>query len=406
MGVTKAAKERVSRLAASFAAYLLDKDKNSWTWDDLKAEWVKHCQQQADYTGQFSLGLRQLIAFKVVKYKKREAVYVLTLQTSKTKLQKWRDARPAEKAGLVGNRPYTPPTTFKRALEVWSLPSHFAKLKSLNPYQMKQEVSALLERRGTLSLTTRQVSEAGGLFQLEDMNMKLSKKQLDHWAETFHDLLYTEELQMAFDIAVYDQDVKEKLKVIRKAGESGNEPILHRLWVPGLAEKRPSVLRGDRVLVIDSAYIRFRAYAHRVGLDYVDLSFHKSFQNRPPFKVQFFFSRTPLKLMHRALDDTASRIQSLYSDRRPTQQRGGVARQIGVGAVQLNQPQQGFVQAVVRGRQIYSCNLTQEDLELAGQLRGPSSEPRDRRLKNLPKRELFHQTDEMLGRRDCITLRF
>ena len=200
---------------------------------------------------------------------------------------------------------------------------------------------------------------------------------------------------MAFDIAVYDQDVKEELKIV------GNKLVLHRLEVPGLAEKRPSVLRGDTVLITDSTYTRFQAYAHHVGLDVVDLSLHKSFQNRPPFKVQFFFSLTPLRLMHRALDDTASRIRSLYSDQRPTQQPGGVARQIGVGAVKLNEEQQCFVQAVVRGRQVYNCHLTEADLQLANQLRGPSTDPRNRRLNKLPKRELFHQTDETLGLPYC-----
>ena len=119
--------------------YLKRSKWHTWTWYELKAAWVYHCQCEGDYSGQFSLAIWKLQEWKIIweKYQKGEIVYVVIAQASQSSLKKWRDARPADKEGLVGMRPETLPTTFKRPLEVWTLPSDFAKLKRLEAVQMK-----------------------------------------------------------------------------------------------------------------------------------------------------------------------------------------------------------------------------------------------------------------------------
>lgn len=58
-----------------------------------------------------------------------------------------------------------------------------------------------------------------------------------------HQLLWIEEVHMEIDIRLYDlDDVKMKWM-------EGNR---FEIKVPGLAEKRPSVMRGDAVLVMQS----------------------------------------------------------------------------------------------------------------------------------------------------------
>jgi hypothetical protein len=81
-------------------------------------------------------------------------------------------------------------------------------------------------------------------------------------------------------------------------------PQLFRLDVPGLAEKRPSLLRNDKVeLELDGRQHRGKIWF--VNLDHVLLSLHRSVrkQNLRCARVHFVFSRTPFRLMHRALED-------------------------------------------------------------------------------------------------------
>jgi helicase MOV-10 len=72
------------------------------------------------------------------------------------------------------------------------------------------------------------------------------------------------------------------------------------LKVPGLAEKRPSVLFGDSVFVtlLGEKEKEYQGYVHKVGLEEVFLRFHASFHarylNGKPCNVRLGFFTIPL----------------------------------------------------------------------------------------------------------------
>lgn len=109
----------------------------------------------------------------------------------------------------------------------------------------------------------------------------------------WHHLLWCEEVQCIFDMALYNVVVENPL------AQSGGR--LLEVPVPGLAEKRPSVLRGDSVFIKQGKTMH-RTFVHFVNLDSVVVSAHSQFVNNPPFLVEFHFSRTPFRAMHRAVE--------------------------------------------------------------------------------------------------------
>ncbi|XP_064633916.1 putative helicase MOV-10 [Lineus longissimus] len=115
-------------------------------------------------------------------------------------------------------------------------------------------------------------------------------------------LLHMEELQMEVDIRTYDMT---GITMTR------NGKLLE-LRVPGLAENRPSVLRGDHILVriLGSNGVpedtEYRGYVHVVQLESVLLGFSNKllskFIDNMKFNVRFTFNRLPLKLQHRSTE--------------------------------------------------------------------------------------------------------
>ncbi|XP_075415581.1 helicase MOV-10 [Tenrec ecaudatus] len=122
-------------------------------------------------------------------------------------------------------------------------------------------------------------------------------------------LLHLEELQMEHDIRAYD------LESVPMTLDPGNQnPRLLTLEVPGVAESRPSVLRGDHLFALLSSEtnqedpVTYKGFVHKVELDRVKLSFSTSLLSRfvdgLTFKVNFTFNRQPLRVQHRALELT------------------------------------------------------------------------------------------------------
>ena len=93
----------------------------------------------------------------------------------------------------------------------------------------------------------------------------------DRYSDKFSKLLHVEELQMKVDIAKYQMD---------SAKLTEERPHL-TLDVPGLAENRPSLVRGDRLFVkklaadgtVENENIKYEGYVHAVGLNKVYLKF-------------------------------------------------------------------------------------------------------------------------------------
>ena len=95
------------------------------------------------------------------------------------------------------------------------------------------------------------------------------------YCDKFSKLLHVEEMQMEIDMAKYRM---EKAKLNKPKAKSANQGFL-TLQVPGLAEKRPSLVRGDRLIVRKLAADgtpgkkRYEGYIHRVELNQVFLKF-------------------------------------------------------------------------------------------------------------------------------------
>ncbi|XP_010000545.1 PREDICTED: putative helicase MOV-10 [Chaetura pelagica] len=124
--------------------------------------------------------------------------------------------------------------------------------------------------------------------------------QAENYQKKFQLLLHLEEIQMEVDIHRYDmQDVPMV-----------QDRALLVLNVPGVAENRPSVLKGDHLFVHlsserdHSPLVQYKGYVHSVELERVKLGFssklQKKFVNNLRFDVTFTFSRLPLQVQHRA----------------------------------------------------------------------------------------------------------
>ncbi|KAA1476103.1 P-loop containing nucleoside triphosphate hydrolase protein [Dentipellis sp. KUC8613] len=114
----------------------------------------------------------------------------------------------------------------------------------------------------------------------------------------FKTLLWVEEHRMGIDLQMFD---------IPNASLTP-KGSLFSLRVPGLAEKRPSVLIGDRIIVQrgeDQSGKWFEGHVHAVDQLEVHLRFHGSFPKPAPtqrFHVRFKLNRIPLRRQHQAMD--------------------------------------------------------------------------------------------------------
>uniref|UniRef100_A0A8C2AB75 RNA helicase n=1 Tax=Cyprinus carpio TaxID=7962 RepID=A0A8C2AB75_CYPCA len=115
------------------------------------------------------------------------------------------------------------------------------------------------------------------LIQLSlSVHWSLTSLCMKNYKERFHLLLHLEEIQMEVDIKKYD--LYGKTMTLDKS----NKKLLI-LKVPGVAENRPSVLRGDKLNVCLSEdrsqpITVYEGYVHSVELDRVKLGFSKNFQ--------------------------------------------------------------------------------------------------------------------------------
>lgn len=126
----------------------------------------------------------------------------------------------------------------------------------------------------------------------------------DNYAERFDLLLFLEECQMHVDIKRYN---KESVTL-----HKDRDKRLMGLNLPGVSENRPSVLRGDHLLLTKSEEVTFsnvtkyKGYVHRVELDQVKLGLSRRFLkdvyiDKMKFRVEFTVNRIPVRLQHRAV---------------------------------------------------------------------------------------------------------
>ncbi|XP_033097182.1 putative helicase MOV-10 [Anneissia japonica] len=155
------------------------------------------------------------------------------------------------------------------------------EMTELQQYEIPEELETMMDEGDTDDISKR----------LEE---KLTSK---NYAEKFSTLLHIEERQMALDILQYSME--DAIMTPDK-----NRRLL-KLNVPGLAENRPSVLKGDHLFATLSVGERYKGYVHRVEMEDLVLGFNSSlvkvYIRNSKFKIDFTFNRRPLMLQHRAV---------------------------------------------------------------------------------------------------------
>jgi len=119
---------------------------------------------------------------------------------------------------------------------------------------------------------------------------------IENYSNCMKYLLWFEELQMKKDITTYDLENA----LLRRDGRR-----YYTLRVPGLAENRPSVLKGDKIIISVSGRGEFEGVVQRTtnedAIIEFNPSFHRVFIDGLRVDVRFTFSRTTLRTSHQAL---------------------------------------------------------------------------------------------------------
>ncbi|CAL8367026.1 unnamed protein product [Lota lota] len=149
---------------------------------------------------------------------------------------------------------------------------------------------------------------------LKNPDLKMDRREalldsiltMENYCEKFQLLLYLEELQMQIDIKRYNIPNSDK-EYATMSKDPTNKKLLV-LEVPGVAENRPSVLCGDKILVCPKGETRekYCGYVHALHLEAVKLGFSSKLLDRfidgMKFSVEFTVCRLPMRLQHRAAE--------------------------------------------------------------------------------------------------------
>ena len=133
-------------------------------------------------------------------------------------------------------------------------------------------------------------------------------------------LIQAEECQMKVDVKSYD------LVQVPVRYAKGSKSLL-KIDVPGLAENRPSVLKGDQICTILGDRL-YNGVVHAVQQSSIHVGFHKSllnqFINGMKLNIRFSVNPYPWKVMYRALlllSDSPDGLQRIH----PVQDRDPLA---------------------------------------------------------------------------------
>uniref|UniRef100_A0A383WFR0 RNA helicase n=1 Tax=Tetradesmus obliquus TaxID=3088 RepID=A0A383WFR0_TETOB len=148
----------------------------------------------------------------------------------------------------------------------------------------------------------RQLVADGNAEQLQqELEQFRGRTDVASHLSKLHLLLHLEELQQESDVRAYDIEAA-------MLTPGGNGRLL-ALKVPGLAEARPSVMRGDALYVTKAgdSSMEYQGIVHMVQMEQVLLRFSQRFHStvylpKLPFNVRFSIKRTGFVFMHEALD--------------------------------------------------------------------------------------------------------
>lgn len=117
------------------------------------------------------------------------------------------------------------------------------------------------------------------------------------YEDYFHTLLYLEEIENTIAMRKYDQELACFI--------TNGEYLM--LEIENLAEKRPSIITGDKVLAGDpfsSAGTEFEGFVHKVGAKHIYLKFSQMFHDAykgEDYSVRVVSSRTQMRRNHQAV---------------------------------------------------------------------------------------------------------
>uniref|UniRef100_A0A8C6P2U8 RNA helicase n=1 Tax=Nothobranchius furzeri TaxID=105023 RepID=A0A8C6P2U8_NOTFU len=137
-----------------------------------------------------------------------------------------------------------------------------------DPYLVESVITARLDTMQNL-LSVMQLKND---VQLKQRTLLESPLSWENYTEKFQLLLYLEESQMNLDIKRYNIPNEDSKFAVLKRDKNKKLLVLE---VPGVSENRPSVLRGDSLLVQPQGEkeVKYRGYVHSVNLDSVKLGF-------------------------------------------------------------------------------------------------------------------------------------
>ncbi|XP_063226708.1 putative helicase mov-10-B.2 [Bacillus rossius redtenbacheri] len=179
------------------------------------------------------------------------------------------------------------------------------QLRRLRDFMVPNDINVIMDRNlKPWSDMTEEDSKT--LFIVLEYLMAGYQLTVDEYTSFFHTLMYMDEHDATKKLQQYNM-ANVSMKVV-------NEYRLE-LKVPGLAEKRPSVLKGDKILIRECfeddlvSKVQYEAYVAEVhdecvwlaGID--DEMFTRIKNNEDmKFDIRFEFNRFPIFLMHRATE--------------------------------------------------------------------------------------------------------
>lgn len=240
---------------------------------------------------EFKTDLRSSTAFHIVRYIEAQCMTTLGRE-------------------LAPVAPYKP-----RSLPAWVPLTNFSVVDGVPPdgfsvMQLKNEVPLKPYRiPDYMNKLIRLLKQPGSSSSDRRVHLLETPLSWENYCEKFKLLLNLEELQMEVDIRRYNipNSEKEDATMVR---DTVNKKLLI-LEVPGVAENRPSVLRGDELLVypVGQTGTKYRGYVHSVELDRVKLGFSSQlldfFIEGMKFNVEFTINRLTLRVQHRAAEFAA-----------------------------------------------------------------------------------------------------
>ncbi|XP_046971211.1 putative helicase MOV-10 isoform X2 [Vanessa cardui] len=189
----------------------------------------------------------------------------------------------------------------------WEKAEHFFESTMHVPYQVNYKIPKLLKILLPRGLDERALE---GLKETPENIMKLKKLLIstraifdegptkNNYMLYFHHLLWWEEIICRINLRKYNMAGVE----IEQRGD------VFVLEVPGLAEKRPSLLRGDRVFIrpVSSPNVIFESVIKdiddcHIHLSDIDPSFASCAGAGAAFDVRFLMSRVPAERAHAAV---------------------------------------------------------------------------------------------------------